>query len=151
MNPLDMFYQGHLANMNNYPYPSSIFHFDEAKNEATMPIHEPREVSRPLSELTTVGVNHIVAAHFIKSLQIGKSANSAKVPSSTSSNNVAPSNTLAAEVNRRMGDLTQDHFSQDVNDFTNIQLNTVSDMMKKLKENKMSEIVQSDKNEKKES
>lgn len=182
MSPLDMLYQTNLANNN---YASSIFHFDESNNDVVpnggVPITEGHHTARSISELTTVGVNHIVAAHFIKSFQpersnaaklintsnmantpkIGNMSNITHTETITSANNTnnntnntnnnynssTSNNSSSESVKKMLGEIMNDNFTHNVNDLTNTQLNTVNDMMKKLKENKMNEIVHSDKKE----
>lgn len=162
LNPLETYHNSNVTQNQN------PFHFENIRHvPAILP-------TRNIHEITSEGVNHIVAAHFIKSVQVARSksatsSNESKrnavdelmqvnnnvnnnssafnANAASASNNMNTNNLLN---NANMLNSSNSSFTPNINDFTNIQLNTVNDMMKKLKENKISDMLHSEVNEKKE-
>jgi hypothetical protein len=189
INPFDMFYQNQYPPQMGYGYSgSSIFHYDDNRNTNINPNIETKESTRPLSDLTTMGFNHIVAAHYIKSVQNARSvqnsnvsfksvnastgasqagnqgANQENQPTSQDkiNNNNNNNENNNKDMNNDMNNISinnidnnkkvtafdnnkpKENITSDVNSFTNLQLNSVNDLIKKLQENKMNELVQKD-------
>jgi hypothetical protein len=155
----------------------------KTKSDSIFNLINDKENLNRINKIANEGVNHIVAAYFIKSVQQSRAAKS-DLPSTRRSSVPVNSVTLQednspqeVETNSSANLLTSkakevdeieskrqsqsqnenskfhnglnfntsmfnDKYSSDVNEFTNNQLNTVHDVVKKLKENKISEMVE---------
>lgn len=148
-------------------YPGSLFNFDDnkPKNESIFNLINDKENLNRINKIANEGVNHIVAAFYIKSVQQTRMNAARQQETNTnirpislvdqeiqnaitgnSANSNLSNNESSSPKNKQLGNFNMfnDKCSPDVNEFTASQLNSVNDIMKKLKENKMSEIIEKD-------
>ncbi len=157
------------------PAYNGSFNFEQEvkpKSESYFNLINDKENLNRINKIANEGVNHIVAAFYIKSVQQSKvtknnqSSNNNSIPRRSSTSvpvnsvnleednaNTNGSEQLNNSENYQNNEkekmtfgglntsLFNDKFTPDINEFTENQLNTVNDVMKKLKENKINEFV----------
>jgi hypothetical protein len=193
-----------LGQMGRMPNPFQNLNYEaeqKPKNESIFNLINDKENLNRINKIANEGVNHIVAAFYIKSVQqhknltrhtseggsqgttlqrraslptssliennLEQSTTQGSVPHQQTTNcelnnnnsapNLHPQSSFQQLINNPnlpnnnllpnkslITNIFNDKFSNDVNEFTASQLNTVNDMMKKIKENKMTDIIEKD-------
>lgn len=121
------------------------------KSESIFNLINDKENLNRINKIANEGVNHIVAAFFIKSAQQSKSKqhNDTIQGGVIKRSPISSINLNDANCDKHITNMFNDKLAPDVNETTVNQLNTVSDVVKRIKENKLNEIIEKEYNLKK--